>query len=195
MALIDDIPKNFEPKDVCDTIYAKWEQGGMFRADPNAGGEPYSIVIPPPNVTGSLHMGHALNNTLQDVLVRYKRMDGFNTLWVPGTDHAGIATQWIVEKQLRAKGIDRRELGRDAFLETVWAWKAESGGTITHQLRKLGVSCDWSRERFTMDEGLSRAVIDVFVRYYEEGLIYRAERLINWDPIGLTALSDLEVEA
>ncbi|MBL8614218.1 MAG: valine--tRNA ligase [Deltaproteobacteria bacterium] len=195
MALIDDIPKNFEPKDVCDTIYAKWEAGGMFRADPNAGGEPYSIVIPPPNVTGSLHMGHALNNTLQDVLVRYKRMDGFNTLWVPGTDHAGIATQWIVEKQLRAKGIDRRAMGREAFLETVWAWKAESGGTITHQLRKLGVSCDWSRERFTMDEGLSRAVIDVFVRYYEEGLIYRAERLINWDPIGLTALSDLEVEA
>jgi valyl-tRNA synthetase len=194
MALIDSIPKTFDPKAVCDALYAQWEADGLFGADPSAGGEPYTIMIPPPNVTGSLHMGHALNNTLQDVLIRFKRMDGFNALWVPGTDHAGIATQWIVEKQLRAKGIDRRELGRDAFLEKVWSWKAESGGTITHQLRKLGVSCDWGRERFTMDEGLSRAVIEVFVKYYEEGLIYRAERLINWDPVGLTALSDLEVE-
>jgi valyl-tRNA synthetase len=194
MALIDQIPRTFDPATSCDQIYKDWEDAGLFSPDPAAPGEPYSIVIPPPNVTGSLHMGHALNNTIQDVLIRYKRMDGFNTLWVPGTDHAGIATQWVVERQLRAKGVDRRELGREAFLEKVWAWKAESGGTITHQLRKLGVSCDWNRERFTMDEGLSKAVLEVFVAYVDQGLIYRAERLINWDPVGLTALSDLEVE-
>ncbi len=189
------LPRTYDAHDAADRYYPEWESAGLFTADPNAEGEPYSIVIPPPNVTGSLHMGHALNNTLQDVLIRYKRMDGYNTLWVPGTDHAGIATQWVVERQLRAQGIERKELGREAFLERVWAWKEESGGTITHQLRKLGVSCDWSRERFTMDEGLSEAVREVFVRYFEQGLIYRAERLINWDPIGLTALSDLEVEA
>ena len=189
-----ELPRTYDPHDAADRYYPEWEGAGLFTPDPSAPGEPYSIVIPPPNVTGSLHMGHALNNTLQDVLIRFKRMDGFNTLWVPGTDHAGIATQWVVERQLRAQGIERKELGREAFLERVWSWKEESGGTITHQLRKLGVSCDWSRERFTMDEGLSEAVKEVFVRYYEEGLIYRAERLINWDPIGLTALSDLEVE-
>lgn len=194
MARIDDIPKTFDPLKAADRYYAEWEAAGLFTPDPDAPGEPYVIVIPPPNVTGSLHMGHALDNTLQDVLIRYKRMDGFNTLWVPGTDHAGIATQWVVERQLREEGLDRRDLGREKFLERVWAWKKESGGTITHQLRKLGVSCDWSRERFTMDEGLSRAVREVFVRYYEEGLIYRAERMINWDPIGMTALSNLEVE-
>jgi valyl-tRNA synthetase len=195
MSLLDTIPKNFDPASAASRWQAAWEQSGAFTADPQAGGPAYTIVIPPPNVTGSLHMGHALNNTLQDVLVRYKRMDGFNTLWVPGTDHAGIATQWVVERMLRAEGIDRRDLGREAFLERVWAWKAQSGSTITHQLRQLGVSCDWSRERFTMDEGLSRAVREVFVRYHEQGLIYRAERLVNWDPVGLTALSDLEVEA
>ena len=194
MALIDNLSKTFDPKAAADRYYPEWEAAGLFTPDPDAPGEPYVIVIPPPNVTGSLHMGHALDNTLQDVLIRYKRMDGFNTLWVPGTDHAGIATQWVVERQLREEGLDRRDLGREAFLERVWAWKEESGGTITHQLRKLGVSCDWSRERFTMDEGLSRAVREVFVRYYEEGLIYRAERMINWDPIGMTALSNLEVE-
>ena len=139
-------------------------------------------------------MGHALNNTLQDVLIRYKKMDGFNTLWVPGTDHAGIATQWVVEKQLRAEGLDRREMGREKFVERVWKWKEQSGGTIFHQLRRLGVSCDWSRERFTLDEGLSEAVRDVFVQYYEQGIIYRAERLINWDPFAQTALSNLEVD-
>ena len=171
-----------------------WEKSGVYSPNPEAPGEPYSIVIPPPNVTGSLHMGHALNNTLQDVLIRYKRMDGFNAVWIPGTDHAGIATQWIVEKQLRAKGIDRRELGREKFLECVWEWKEHSGGTIVRQLKRLGVSCDWSRERFTMDEGLTRAVRESFVKMYEEGLIYRATRLINWDPVGLTAISDLEVE-
>ena len=188
------IPQYYNPTEAYDKFYAAWEAAGCFTADPDASGEPYSIVIPPPNVTGSLHMGHALNNTLQDVLIRYKRMDGYNTVWVPGTDHAGIATQWIVEKQLREEGLDRRDMGREAFLERVWAWKEQSGGTIIHQLRKLGVSCDWSRQRFTMDEGLSKAVREVFVRYYEEGIIYRAERLINWDPFAQTALSNLEVE-
>jgi valyl-tRNA synthetase len=194
MSLHSQLPKNYDPHGAADRYYPEWEGAGYFSPDPDAPGEPYVIVIPPPNVTGSLHMGHALNNTLQDVLIRYKRMDGFNALWVPGTDHAGIATQWVVERQLRAQGIDRRELGRAAFLERVWEWKKESGGTITMQLRRLGVSCDWRRERFTMDEGLSRAVREVFVRYYEEGLIYRAERMINWDPVGTTALSNLEVE-
>lgn len=195
MALIDSLPKTYDSNAAADEIYPQWEADGCFAADPEAPGEPYTIVIPPPNVTGSLHMGHALNNTLQDVLVRYKRMDGFNALWVPGTDHAGIATQWVVERKLRAQGIERKDLGREEFERRVWEWKAESGGTIVHQLRKLGVSCDWSRERFTLDEGLSKAVVDVFVKYYEQGLIYRAERLINWDPVGQTALSDLEVVA
>ncbi len=188
------IPKYFDASLAYEKFYKAWEEAGCFEADPQAEGEPYSIVIPPPNVTGSLHMGHALNNTLQDVLIRYKRMDGYNTVWVPGTDHAGIATQWIVEKQLREEGLDRREMGREAFLERVWEWKEQSGGTIIHQLRRLGVSCDWSRERFTMDEGLSKAVREVFVRYYEDGIIYRAQRLINWDPYAQTALSNLEVE-
>ena len=191
----EELPRTYDPHLAAERYYDEWERRGLFTPDPGAPGEPFSIVIPPPNVTGSLHMGHALNNTLQDVLIRYKRMDGFNTLWVPGTDHAGIATQWVVEKQLRALGEDRRSMGREAFVARVWDWKAESGGTIVHQLRKLGVSCDWGRERFTMDEGLSRAVREVFVRLYEQGLIYRAERLINWDPVGMTALSDLEVEA
>lgn len=194
MALIDDLPKTFDPHDAAERYYPAWEAAGVFSADPDAPGEPYSIVIPPPNVTGSLHMGHALNNTLQDVLIRYKRMDGYNALWVPGTDHAGIATQWVVERQLRAQGIERTDLGREEFVKRVWDWKAESGGTIVHQLRKLGVSCDWSRERFTLDDGLSDAVQEVFIRYYEQGLIYRAERLINWDPVAQTALSNLEVE-
>jgi valyl-tRNA synthetase len=192
---VADLPTHYDPHDAWSRHSAAWEAEGVDRADPGAPGAAYCIVIPPPNVTGSLHMGHALNNTLQDVLIRYKRMDGFNTLWLPGTDHAGIATQWIVEKQLRAKGIDRRELGREKFLDCVWEWKEHSGGTIVRQLKRLGVSCDWSRERFTMDDGLSRAVRECFVRLYEEGLIYRATRLINWDPVGLTALSDLEVEA
>ena len=195
MSLIDSLDKNYDPARAAARHSAAWDAAGLFKADPDAPGEPYCIVIPPPNVTGSLHMGHALNNTIQDILIRYKRMDGYNTLWVPGTDHAGIATQWVVERMLRAEGTSRVALGREAFQERVWAWKAESGGIITGQLRRLGVSCDWSRERFTMDEGLSHAVREVFVRLYEQGLIYRAERLINWDPIGMTALSDLEVES
>jgi valyl-tRNA synthetase len=174
--------------------YARWGEEGLFRPEANPGGEPYSIVIPPPNVTGSLHMGHALNITLQDALIRWRRMLGCRALWVPGTDHAGIATQNVVERRLDAEGADRHGMGRDAFIRRVWQWKEEYGGRIIHQLKKLGASCDWSRERFTMDEGLSRAVREVFVRLYEDGLIYRSTRLINWCPRCRTALSDLEVE-
>jgi len=190
------IDKTYQPADVEGRTYATWEQAGAF-----AGGrperrdaKPYCIVIPPPNVTGSLHMGHALNNTLQDVLVRFERMRGRDVLWQPGTDHAGIATQMVVERQLMERQEpNRRTLGRQKFLERVWAWKAESGGTIIKQLKRLGASCDWSRERFTMDEGLSRAVIKVFVELYRAGLIYKDKRLVNWDPKLLTAISDLEV--
>ena len=189
-----ELPQYYDAHGAFARYAEAWEQSGVYSPNPDAPGTPYSIVIPPPNVTGSLHMGHALNNTLQDILIRFKRMDGFNAVWIPGMDHAGIATQWIVEKQLRAKGIDRRELGREKFLEAVWAWKAESGGAIVNQMKRLGVSCDWSRERFTMDEGLSCAVRESFVKMVEEGSIYRATRLINWDPVGLTAISDLEVE-
>jgi valyl-tRNA synthetase len=174
-------------------IYRAWENSGAF--SPSGDGEPYAIVIPPPNVTGVLHMGHALNNTLQDVLIRFHRMKGYRTLWQPGTDHAGIATQMVVERQMAQEGgPGRRELGRDAFLERVWAWKEQSGGAILNQLKRLGASCDWSRTRFTMDEGLSRAVTRVFVDLYNEGLIYRDKRLVNWDPHFQTAISDLEVE-
>jgi len=193
---MSDLPKIYDPHAAAERYYAWWEESGYFTPDP-AEESPkgsFSIVIPPPNVTGSLHMGHALDNVLQDILIRYKRMDGFNTLWIPGTDHAGIATQLVVTRKLAAEGIDRVELGREKFLEKTWEWKDESGGQITHQLRKLGVSCDWSRERFTMDEGLSKAVRKVFCKLYDEGLIYRDTRLINWDPGGLTVLSELEVE-
>ena len=190
--------KTYRPDEVEDRIYARWESAGAFacgRPDgPDRSGAPYSIVIPPPNVTGSLHMGHALNNTLQDILIRCARMKGRDALWQPGTDHAGIATQMVVERQLEAEGKTRHDLGREAFIERVWDWKAESGGTITGQLRRLGASCDWSRERFTMDDGLSRAVRTVFVRLYKDGLIYRDKRLVNWDPKLHTAISDLEVE-
>lgn len=187
------LEKHFSLEGIEEKWYAEWLHSGYFVPDP-AGGKPYSIVIPPPNVTGSLHMGHALNATLQDILVRWKRMQGYRVLWVPGTDHAGIATQNVVERELAREGLDRHKLGRDAFIERVWKWKAEYGGRITHQLKRLGASCDWSRERFTLDEGLSRAVREVFVRLYEEGLIYRDKRLINWCPRCHTALSDLEVE-
>ena len=155
---------------------------------------PYSIVIPPPNVTGSLHMGHALNNTLQDILVRYRRMKGDDVLWQPGTDHAGIATQMVVERQLMERQEHRRALGREKFVERVWEWKAESGGKIVEQLKRIGASCDWSRERFTLDEGLSRAVVKVFVQLYRDGLLYKDKRLVNWDPVLHTAISDLEVQ-
>ncbi len=186
--------KGYEPKDVEEKWYRYWEEQGLFRAAETSQKEPFCIVIPPPNVTGSLHMGHALNNTLQDILCRYKKMKGYNVLWQPGTDHAGIATQNVVEKDLVAKGTDRHRIGREKFIELVWEWRERYGGLITNQLKRLGSSCDWSRERFTMDEGLSRAVREVFVRLYEEGLIYRGDYITNWCPRCNTALADLEVE-
>ncbi|MEZ4598557.1 MAG: valine--tRNA ligase [Syntrophotaleaceae bacterium] len=189
-----ELAKGYDPAEVEDKWYEIWEKSGFFRADEHSSKPPYSIVIPPPNVTGVLHMGHALNNTLQDILARWKRMSGFEVLWQPGTDHAGIATQNVVEKQLASEGRDRHELGRERFVERVWQWREESGGQIIHQLKRLGASCDWERERFTMDEGLSKAVREVFVTLFEEGLIYRDNRLINWCPRCHTALSDLEVE-
>ncbi len=185
--------KSYEPAAAESRWYSYWEELGLFRADPARPGDPYCIVIPPPNVTGSLHMGHALNVTLQDVLIRYHRMRGRNVLWLPGTDHAGIATQNVVERLLAAEGIDRKTLGRERFEERVWQWKEESGGAILNQLKRLGAACDWSRERFTMDEGLSRAVREAFVRLYRKGLVYRGRYIINWCPRCHTALSDLEV--
>ena len=184
--------KTYQPDRIEQTWYETWEQAGYFR--PSGRGEPFSIMIPPPNVTGSLHMGHAFQDTIMDTLVRYRRMQGRNTLWQVGTDHAGIATQMVVERRLAAQGKTRHELGRDAFIEKIWEWKAESGGTITRQLRRMGASVDWTRERFTMDDGLSNAVREVFVRLHREGLIYRGKRLVNWDPALHTAISDLEVE-
>jgi valyl-tRNA synthetase len=189
-----ELAKGYEPHDVEKRWYAEWEAKGYFHAAATSDRKPYSIVIPPPNVTGALHMGHALNNTLQDILCRWKRQQGYNVLWMPGTDHAGIATQNVVERQLAAEKKDRHELGREAFIERVWKWKAESGGQIIGQLKRLGASCDWERERFTMDEGLSKAVRTVFVKLYQDGLIYRDNRLINWCPRCHTALSDIEVE-
>jgi len=186
--------KVYDPKRVEEKWYKLWLEKGYFRADPGSSKEPFSIVIPPPNITGSLHMGHALNNTLQDILVRFKRMKGHNCLWMPGTDHAGIATQNVVERELASEGLDRHQLGREEFIKRIWQWKEKYGGVIINQLKKLGASCDWSRERFTMDEGLSRAVKEVFVRLYEEGLIYRGDYIINWCPRCHTALSDLEVD-
>ncbi|HLF70258.1 MAG TPA: valine--tRNA ligase, partial [Actinomycetota bacterium] len=186
-------PKAYEPALVEDRIYAMWEQGGYFHAEPDPSRKPFCIAIPPPNVTGSLHLGHALDNTLQDVLIRFKRMQGYCTLWIPGTDHAGIATQNVVEKDLAKEGLTRHDLGRERFVERVWEWKQLYGDTIIRQLRRLGSSCDWSRERFTMDEGLSKAVRKVFVDLYDEGLIYRGNRIINWCPRCETALSDIEV--
>ncbi|MBI3629170.1 MAG: valine--tRNA ligase [Candidatus Rokubacteria bacterium] len=188
------ISDRYDPSQVEARWYQEWEARGYFHAEAASPKKPYSIVIPPPNVTGSLHMGHALNNTLQDVLVRMKRMDGYNTLWMPGTDHAGIATQNVIERQLAAEGRRKEDLGREAFVARVWKWKEESGRTIITQLKRLGASCDWTRERFTMDPGLSRAVREVFVRLWEEGLIYRDDYIVNWCPRCQTALSDLEVE-
>jgi valyl-tRNA synthetase len=190
------LEKHYQPNEVEDRIYQAWLEAGAFDSGrpERQDAEPYCIVIPPPNVTGSLHMGHALNNTLQDILCRFERMRGKDVLWQVGTDHAGIATQMVVERQLMEKQQHRRELGRDKFLERVWEWKGESGGTIIKQLKRLGASCDWRRERFTMDDGLSKAVLEVFVTLHKEGLIYRDKRLVNWDPKLLTAISDLEVQ-
>jgi valyl-tRNA synthetase len=187
------LEKTFQPAEVEKKHYDAWEKSGAFAAHATSNKAPYTIMMPPPNVTGSLHMGHALTFTLQDILIRYQRMKGKDALWQPGTDHAGIATQMVVERQLGEKGIKRTDLGREKFLEKVWEWKAESGGTITRQLRRLGASPDWPRERFTMDEGLNNAVRKVFVELYRQGLIYRDKRLVNWDPKLHTAISDLEV--
>ena len=185
------LDKTYSPKSIEQSHYQRWERNNWFA--PSGKGDPYCIMIPPPNVTGSLHMGHAFQDTIMDLLIRYNRMCGKNTLWQPGTDHAGIATQMVVERQLNAENKTRHDLGRDEFIERIWKWKAESGGTIANQLRRLGVSADWSRERFTMDDGLSSAVKDVFVALYDKGLIYRGKRLVNWDPVLHTAVSDLEV--
>jgi valyl-tRNA synthetase len=190
---MSELPKTFEPRPIEDRWYAHWESRGLFRPDrPDA--KPWTIVMPPPNVTGSLHIGHALDNTLQDVLTRRERMRGKDALWVVGTDHAGIATQMVVERNLDSQGVKRAEIGREAFLEHVWEWKGQSGGAITRQLRRLGASCDWAHERFTMDERYQRAVTHTFVELYKRGLIYRDKRLVNWDPKFQTAISDLEVE-
>ena len=185
--------KSYSPGEIEARIYQRWEAAGWFAA--SGDGAPYSIVIPPPNVTGTLHMGHAFQHTLMDALTRFHRMEGRRTLWQPGTDHAGIATQMVVERQLNQQGEHRVVLGRAEFVARVWRWKDESGGTIARQMRRLGASVDWSRDRFTMDESLSAAVAEVFVRLHQDGLIYRGKRLVNWDPVLHTALSDLEVVA
>ncbi|MBV9585841.1 MAG: class I tRNA ligase family protein, partial [Alphaproteobacteria bacterium] len=188
------LDKTYRPDAVEPRQYAAWERAGCFAADPRSSKRPYTIMMPPPNVTGSLHMGHALTFTLQDILVRFERMRGRDALWQPGTDHAGIATEIVVTNQRAERQINKHDLGRDRFVARVWEWKAESGGTIVTQLRRLGASPDWARERFTMDAGLSAAVRRVFVTLYREGLIYRDKRLVNWDPVMHTVISDLEVE-
>ncbi|HYJ29220.1 MAG TPA: class I tRNA ligase family protein, partial [Allosphingosinicella sp.] len=188
-----ELPKTFDPAEIEARWYAHWEGQGLFRPErPEA--EPFTIVIPPPNVTGSLHIGHALDNSLQDILVRHARLQGKDALWVVGMDHAGIATQMVVERRLEERQDKRTNYTRDEFVAKVWEWKAESGGEITRQLRRLGASCDWANERFTMDEGFTRAVLKVFVQLYRDGLLYRDKRLVNWDPKFGTAISDLEVE-
>ena len=192
--MYEDMPKTYDHSSVENRLYEKWEKHGYFHAEPNPNKQPYCIVIPPPNITGQLHMGHAIDETLQDALIRYKRMAGFEALWLPGTDHASIATEVKIVDQMRKEGLDKRDLGRDKFLERAWEWKRIYGGRIVEQLKKLGSSCDWARERFTMDEGCNRAVIKAFVDLYKKGLIYRGDRIINWCPVCKTALSDAEVE-
>ncbi|MFA5335953.1 MAG: class I tRNA ligase family protein, partial [Candidatus Omnitrophota bacterium] len=189
-----EIPSAYDPKATEEKWYRFWESGKYFHARPDPGKKPYTIVIPPPNVTGILHMGHALNNTVQDILIRWRKMQGWNAEWLPGTDHAGIATQNVVEKKLAKEGIKRQDLGRDEFVKRVWKWREEYGSTIISQMKRLGCSCDWDRTRFTMDEGLSSAVNEVFIRLYEKGLIYRGNYIINWCPRCQTALSDEEAQ-
>ena len=190
----ENIPKNYEPKDVEKRLYDFWMEKDYFHPEIDKSKEPYTIVMPPPNITGQLHMGHALDNTMQDIIIRFKRMQGFCALWLPGTDHASIATELKIVEKLKEEGLTKEELGREKFLEHAWQWKEQYGGRIVEQLKSLGSSCDWKRERFTMDEKLSEAVIEVFVRLYEKGLIYRGERIINWCPCCLTSISDTEVE-
>ena len=189
-----ELAKTYDPKGMEDRIYEKWLEKKYFHAEVDRTKKPFTIVIPPPNVTGKLHMGHALDETLQDILIRYKRMSGYNALWIPGTDHASISTEVKVTNQLKAEGIDKKELGREGFLKRAWQWKEEYGGAIINQLKKLGSSCDWDRERFTMDEGCSQAVLEVFIRLYEKGYIYKGSRIINWCPVCKTSISDAEVE-
>ena len=189
-----ELAKSYQPKDFEDRIYKMWNDSGSFTPHVDSKKQPYTIVIPPPNITGQLHMGHALDETLQDILIRWKRMSGYSTLWLPGTDHASIATEAKIVEAMRKEGIKKEDIGREAFLERAWAWKKQYGGRIVEQLKKLGSSCDWTRERFTMDEGCSKAVKEVFIKYYEEGLIYRGKRIINWCPKCLTSISDAEVE-
>ena len=187
------LDNQYQPTNIEQAIYKRWEANNTFAS--RESDTAYCIAIPPPNVTGSLHMGHAFQDTIMDLLTRYHRMKGDQTLWQVGTDHAGIATQMVVERRLASEGLSRHDLGREKFIEKIWQWKEESGGTITHQLRRMGAAIDWSRERFTMDEGLSNTVQDVFIQLYNEGLIYRGKRLVNWDPVLHTAVSDLEVES
>ena len=194
MARIDSISKAFDPNEAESRLYEKWTSNGYFKPKAGKTGKKFSIVMPPPNITGQLHMGHALDNTLQDTLTRYKRMSGYETLWVPGTDHASIATEARIVATMREEGLTKDDLGRDKFLERAWAWKEQYGGRIVEQLKKIGSSCDWSHERFTMDEGCSDAVKEVFVKYYNQGLIYRGERIINWCPHCLTSISNAEVD-
>lgn len=191
---MDNIAKTYSPKEFEDKIYKKWEDGNYFVANPKSGKKPYTIMMPPPNVTGNLHMGHALNNTMQDILIRWKRMSGYEVLWLPGTDHASISTEAKVVGKLESEGKTKYEIGREAFLEEAWSWTKEYGGNIRNQLKKLGISCDWSRERFTLDEGLSKAVEEVFIKLYNKGLVYRGDRIINWCPSCQTAISDAEVD-
>jgi len=194
MEWIKDLAKTYDPSQVEDRLYKKWMEKGYFHAEPDSGKTPYTIVIPPPNITGQLHMGHALDNTLQDILIRWRRMQGYCTLWLPGTDHASIATEAKIVENMAKEGIKKEDIGREKFLERAWEWKRVYGGRIVEQLKKLGSSCDWERERFTMDEGLSKAVLEVFVKLYEKGLIYRGDRIINWCPKCRTSISDAEVE-
>ena len=189
-----ELENKYNPKDFEESEYKNWEESGYFTPSEDHSIEPYTIVIPPPNITGKLHMGHALDNTLQDTIIRFKRMQGYNTLWLPGTDHASIATEAKIVEKLREEGIKKEDLGREGFLKRAWEWKEEYGGTITKQLRKLGSSCDWSRERFTLDEGLSEAVQTVFINLYNKDLIYRGKRMVNWCPKCCTAISDAEVD-
>ncbi|HEV2009053.1 MAG TPA: class I tRNA ligase family protein, partial [Burkholderiales bacterium] len=189
-----ELAKSFEPQAIESRWYPRWEEAGYFNAGYGPGKPPYSIMLPPPNITGTLHMGHAFNQTIMDALIRYHRMRGYNTLWQPGTDHAGIATEMVVTRQLEMQGNSRHALGRERFIDKVWEWKAQSGSTILQQMRRLGASCDWSRERFTMDETLAKLVTHTFVTLYRDGLIYRGLRLSNWDPVLKTVISDLEVQ-
>ena len=188
-----ELAKTYDPKGLEDRLYQKWMDNGYFHAKVNPDKKPFTIVMPPPNVTGQLHMGHALDETMQDILIRFKRMQGYEALWQPGTDHAAIATEVKVIDKLKKEGIDKHDIGREEFLKHAWAWKEEYGGKIINQLKKLGASADWERERFTMDEGCSKAVQEVFIRLYEKGYIYKGSRIINWCPVCQTSISDAEV--